>query len=237
MEVAALQQIADFSLWALFLRADIVVKLVMLGLLLASIWCWTIIFEKSFTLRRVRSKSNAFEAAFWSGENLQNLYHISMKKAQHPMSAVFNAGMREYARTDKMRNLPTGITQIQLVERVLTNRVAREMEKLENRLLFLATVGATAPFIGLFGTVWGIMNSFQAIATSRDTNLAVVAPGIAEALFATGLGLLAAIPAVIAYNKFSNDLARLGARLDCFADDFLNIIAQQTPRKSTSHVE
>ena len=236
MESAALQQVADFSLWSLFLRADFLIKLVMLGLLGASIWCWAIIFEKLFTLKRVRANSDAFETMFWSGENLQKLYRDMAKAAPtapNPMSAIFTAGMREYGRTNKVRTLPTGITQLQLIERVLTNAVAREMEKLEHRLLFLATVGAVAPFIGLFGTVWGIMNSFRAIAVTRDTNLAVVAPGIAEALFATGLGLLAAIPAVIAYNKFSNDLSRLGARLDYFADDFINIIAQQTPASTS----
>ena len=233
MDAVTVQQAAqltasDFSLWSLFLRADIVVQAVMVGLLLASVWSWSIIIEKSMTLRRIKKQADEFEVLFWSGESLQNIYRQMSGNESSPSTKVFNAAMREFIRLDGGRQQPQGLSALQLVERALAGAIGREMERLEARLLFLATVGAVAPFVGLFGTVWGIMNSFQAIAVTRDTNLAVVAPGIAEALFATGLGLLAAIPAVIAYNKFSSDLGRFGARLDYFADDFSALLARQS---------
>ena len=233
MDAVTVQQAAqltasDFSLWSLFLRADIVVQAVMVGLLMASVWSWSIIIEKSMTLRRIKKQADEFEVLFWSGESLQNIYRQMSGNESSPSTKVFNAAMREFIRLDGGRQQPQGLSALQLVERALAGAIGREMERLEARLLFLATVGAVAPFVGLFGTVWGIMNSFQAIAVTRDTNLAVVAPGIAEALFATGLGLLAAIPAVIAYNKFSSDLGRFGARLDYFADDFSALLARQS---------
>ena len=217
----------DFSLWALFIRADIVVKLVMIGLIIASVLSWSIIIEKIMTYRRVRQQAEEFEALFWSGETLQNIYRQLASGEASPSVRVFNAAMREWVRHDSNRRKTEAGAIIPSIERALTNAVAREMEALESRLLFLATVGAVAPFVGLFGTVWGIMNSFQAIAMSRDTNLAVVAPGIAEALFATGLGLLAAIPAVVAYNGCAASVQRFASRLDHFADDFINLMARQ----------
>lgn len=228
VQQAAQLTAADFSLWSLFLRADIVVQAVMLGLLAASVWSWSIIIEKSSALRRVAKQADEFEALFWSGETLQNIYRQIGSNDSSPSTKVFNAAMREFIRLDGGRKPAGGLSTVQFIERALASAIGREMEALEKRLLFLATVGSVAPFVGLFGTVWGIMNSFQAIAVTRDTNLAVVAPGIAEALFATGLGLLAAIPAVIAYNKFSNDLGRFGGRLESFADDFTTLIARQT---------
>lgn len=219
---------SEFSLWSLFLRADIVVQAVMVGLIVASIWCWSIIIEKLLLVRRVRREADAFEALFWSGESVQNIYRQIGSLETTPSNRVFNAAMREFVRLDGGRKSVDGLSLVQLIERVLHTTIAREMEALEKRLLFLATTGSVAPFVGLFGTVWGIMNSFQAIAMTRDTNLAVVAPGIAEALFATGLGLLAAIPAVIAYNKFSSDLGRFSARLEYFAEDFAALIARQS---------
>ena len=221
----------DFSLWALFIRADIVVKLVMIGLIVASVMSWSIIIEKIMTYRRVRQQAEEFEALFWSGETLQNIYRQLASGEASPSVRVFNAAMREWVRHDGNRRKTEAGAIIPSIERALTNAVAREMEALESRLLFLATVGAVAPFVGLFGTVWGIMNSFQAIAMSRDTNLAVVAPGIAEALFATGLGLLAAIPAVVAYNACAASVQRFASRLDHFADDFINLMARQNTRK------
>ncbi|MGB0478122.1 MAG: protein TolQ [Parvibaculales bacterium] len=217
----------NFSLWALFIRADIVVKLVMIGLIIASVLSWSIIIEKIMTYRRVRQQAEEFEALFWSGETLQNIYRQLASGEASPSVRVFNAAMRELVRQDSNRRKTEAGAIIPSIERALTNAVAREMEALESRLLFLATVGAVAPFVGLFGTVWGIMNSFQAIAMSRDTNLAVVAPGIAEALFATGLGLLAAIPAVVAYNACAASVQRFASRLDHFADDFINLMARQ----------
>jgi len=219
---------ADFSLLSLFLRADIVVKLVMVGLLLASVVCWAIMFEKIILLRRVRRAADSFDADFWSGESLQSLYRTIGSGPKHPMANVFLNAMREWLRQDGGRNGAASANLLPAIERSLQSTIAQEIEQLEGRLPILATVGAVAPFVGLFGTVWGIMNSFQAIAVTRDTNLAVVAPGIAEALFATGLGLLAAIPAVIAYNLFAGQINRFGSRLDYFADNFFNIVAAQT---------
>ena len=227
IDQAAQLAASDFSLWALFIRADIVVKLVMIGLIVASVMSWSIIIEKIMTYRRVRQQAEEFEALFWSGETLQNIYRQLASGEASPSVRVFNAAMREWVRHDSNRRKTEAGAIIPSIERALTNAVAREMEALESRLLFLATVGAVAPFVGLFGTVWGIMNSFQAIAMSRDTNLAVVAPGIAEALFATGLGLLAAIPAVVAYNACAASVQRFASRLDHFADDFINLMARQ----------
>jgi biopolymer transport protein TolQ len=232
MDAVTVQQAAqltasDFSLWSLFLRADIVVQSVMVGLLLASVWSWSIIIEKTLMIQRVRKQADEFEALFWSGETLQNIYRQVGNNESSPSTKIFNAAMREYIRFEGGRGKNAAGSVLQFVHRALSSAIAREMERMEARLLFLATVGAVAPFVGLFGTVWGIMNSFQAIAMTRDTNLAVVAPGIAEALFATGLGLLAAIPAVIAYNKFSSDLGRFGARLDYFGDDFTALLGRQ----------
>ena len=227
IDQAAQLAATDFSLWALFIRADIVVKLVMIGLIVASVMSWSIIIEKIMTYRRVRQQAEEFEALFWSGETLQNIYRQLASGEASPSVRVFNAAMREWVRHDSNRRKTEAGAIIPSIERALTSAVAREMEALESRLLFLATVGAVAPFVGLFGTVWGIMNSFQAIAMSRDTNLAVVAPGIAEALFATGLGLLAAIPAVVAYNACAASVQRFASRLDHFADDFINLMARQ----------
>ena len=237
METVTLNEAAqlaatDFSLWALFIRADIVVKLVMLGLILASVLSWSIIIEKTLSYRRVRHQADEFEALFWSGDSLQNIYRQLASGEGSPSVRVFNAAMREWVRQDGNRRKDDALGIVPSIERSLTNAVAREREALESRLLFLATVGAVAPFVGLFGTVWGIMNSFQAIAMSRDTNLAVVAPGIAEALFATGLGLLAAIPAVVAYNACAAWVQRFSSRLDHFADDFINLIARQGGQQS-----
>ncbi|MCH1568033.1 MAG: protein TolQ [Alphaproteobacteria bacterium] len=230
IEQAAQLATSDFSLWALFIRADIVVKLVMIGLIFASVLSWSIIIEKTLTYRRIGREADEFEALFWSGETLQNIYRQSASGSVTPSVRVFNAAMREWAGHDGTRRKSDAMGIIPSIERALTNAVAREMEALESRLLFLATVGSVSPFVGLFGTVWGIMNSFQAIAMSRDTNLAVVAPGIAEALFATGLGLLAAIPAVVAYNACAASVQRFSARLDHFADDFINLIARQSQK-------
>jgi len=216
----------DFTLWSLFSRADWVVKSVMIGLIGASVWSWAIMFDKWWRMGRVRRKSDQFETAFWSGRSLDDLYQDLGAKATHPMAVLFAAAMREWKRSTE-----AGATHFagvkERVDKVMSVTINREMMSLETNLLFLATVGSIAPFVGLFGTVWGIMNSFQSIAISRDTNLAVVAPGIAEALFATALGLLAAVPAVIAYNKFSSEVNRYGSRLDDFADEFSAIVSRQ----------
>ena len=210
----------------LFVNASLVVQIVMVGLLLASVWSWAIILEKLLTFARARRETNKFEQLFWSGQSLEELYGVLSRQRTHAMSALFVAGMREWKRSVEVN--PKTLRGIQLrVEKVMDVTIIREIERLEARLLFLATVGSTAPFIGLFGTVWGIMTSFQAIAASKNTSLAVVAPGIAEALFATALGLLAAIPSVIFYNKFSNEAGRLEQRLGSFADEFAAIVSRQ----------
>lgn len=215
-----------FSFIELFLQAHIVVQVVMIGLILASVWSWAIVFEKFVAFRQARREADKFEQLFWSGQSLDELYNGLARARPIAMGALFVAAMREWKRSVEGNMRAMGGIQLR-VEKVMDVTIAREMERLDRRLLFLATVGATAPFIGLFGTVWGIMTSFQAIAVSKNTNLAVVAPGIAEALFATALGLLAAIPAVIFYNKFSADSARIGQRLEAFADEFAAIVSRQ----------
>ncbi len=224
----------DFSILALFLRADVVVKGVIILLFFASIWCWAIIFEKVLGLRRLNARASEFESAFWSGASLDELYDRIGARPGDPMSAVFVTAMQEWR-----RSLAKGLTQNESaraslqerIERVMQIATVRELDRAERNMTFLASTGATAPFIGLFGTVWGIMNSFQSIALSKNTSLVVVAPGIAEALFATALGLLAAIPAVVAYNKLSKDLTRYAERLDSFAGEFSAILSRQMEEK------
>ncbi len=219
----------DFSVWTLFLRADLIVKLVMLLLLSASVWCWAIIIEKSVRLRRLNRDATEFEDSFWSGGSLDALYDRIGAQPLEPMGAVFSSAMKEWRRSAETGNLTVdrGSSLTERIERVMDVTLSRELEHVERQMIILASTGSTAPFIGLFGTVWGIMNSFQSIAMSKNTSLAVVAPGIAEALFATALGLLAAIPAVIAYNKISKDLDRYAARLEDFSSEFSAIISRQ----------
>jgi biopolymer transport protein TolQ len=220
----------DLSLLSLFLMADWAVKSVMISLLLASVWVWAIVFEKLTSLRRVNRAADAFEDRFWSGGSLEELYNAEGENPAHPIAAVFAAAMREWRRSAG-RPLASELAVTGLkerVERAMAVAVQREMDRLERWMVFLATVGSSAPFVGLFGTVWGIMNSFAAIAGMQSTNLAVVAPGIAEALFATAIGLVAAIPATIAYNKLASDLARFAGRLDAFAAEFGAILSRQS---------
>ena len=218
----------DFGMLALFERADLIVKSVIILLLLASLWCWAIIFEKWIGVRRLNKRSNAFEKTFWSGQSLDDLYDRISAEPRDPMSSVFVAAMREWRRSPSKSGIGGATASLaERIDRVMHITVQREMDRVERYMTFLATTGSTAPFIGLFGTVWGIMNSFQSIALSKNTSLAVVAPGIAEALFATALGLLAAIPAVVAYNKLSRDLDRYAGRLDNFAVEFGAILSRE----------
>ncbi len=217
----------DLSLWGLFLQADILVKLVIVGLLLASVWVWAVVFEKWSSLRRVNKLADGFEDRFWSGGSLDELYDHEGVQPAHPMAAVFGAAMGEWKRSATAAAIGRGGAARERVDRAIGVTVQREMDRLERWTIFLASVGATAPFIGLFGTVWGIMHSFSAIAAMHNTNLAVVAPGIAEALFATAIGLVAAIPAVLAYNKISTDLSRFAARLEAFGSEFSAILSRQ----------
>ena len=224
----------NVTIISLFLHAGLVVKVVMIGLLLASIWCWAIIFDKSFLFMRTKRQLNRFEKVFWSGQSLEELYRSLSDRTPTGMGAIFVAAMREWKKSfERGANSPIGLQM--RIEKAMDVALARENERLESRLMFLATVGSAAPFIGLFGTVVGIMTSFQAIAGSKSTNLAVVAPGIAEALLATALGLLAAIPAVIAYNKFSTDVSNTSARLESFADEFSAILSRQIDEKTRAH--
>ncbi|HVP83376.1 MAG TPA: protein TolQ [Rhizomicrobium sp.] len=225
--------VGDISIVSLFMRADPLVKAVFLLLVAASLWSWTIIIGKWIMIGSIRRKADAFEKVFWSGLSLDELYQQISAKADHPMATVFVSALREWRRAFEGAG-PREAALVSIRERIekaMNVTILREMDGLERQLGFLATVGSTAPFVGLFGTVWGIMNSFSAIAARHDTTLAVVAPGIAEALFATAMGLLAAIPAVIFYNRFVNELARYNNRLNGFADEFSAILSRQLDDK------
>ncbi|MFZ0114605.1 MAG: protein TolQ [Xanthobacteraceae bacterium] len=217
---------SDLSIFTLFWQAHWIVKLVMIGLLVASIWVWAIVVDKTILYRRTRQAMDSFESAFWSGQSLEELYRTLSAKPAYSMGALFVAAMREWKRSFEGHAKSFAGLQMR-VEKVMSVSIAREIERLEKRLLVLATVGSAGPFIGLFGTVWGIMTSFQSIAASKNTSLAVVAPGIAEALFATAIGLAAAIPATIFYNKFSSEVNKQAQRLEGFADEFSAILSRQ----------
>jgi biopolymer transport protein TolQ len=223
----------DLSLINLFLQADIVVKLVMLLLLCASIWVWAIVFEKITTLRRVNRQARTFEDRFWSGGSLEDLYDQEGVRPNNPMAAVFGAAMGEWRRSSRVAGADMARGSVRdRIDRAMNVTITREMERLERWMVFLASVGSIAPFVGLFGTVWGIMHSFSAIAAMHNTNLSVVAPGIAEALFATAIGLVAAIPAVLAYNQISTSLARFASRLEGFGVEFGAILSRQSEERA-----
>jgi biopolymer transport protein TolQ len=241
MEVEALGAVdaiatqTEFSLWGLFLQADIIVKSVMLILVLASVWSWGIIFDKALRLRSLTKRAERFEEKFWSGSSLEELYDRVGPRPPDPMSSIFVAAMREWRRSSSKGKeaKPENIAGLgQRIDRVMRISLEREMDHLQRRMTFLASTGAVAPFLGLFGTVWGIMNTFSAIGASSDTSLATVAPGIAEALFATALGLVAAIPAVTAYNSLSSDMNRYALRLENFAGEFGAILSRQLEERS-----
>ena len=222
---------SDVSILSLFWSAHPVVKGVMLRLLTCSIWVWAIAIEKWFLFARTRRSMDRFEQAFWSGQSLEELYKSLSSKPTHSMAALFVAAMREWKRS--LEGQARSFAGLQMrIEKVMDVTIAREVERLERRLLVLATVGSAGPFIGLFGTVWGIMTSFQSIAASKNTSLAVVAPGIAEALFATAIGLVAAIPATIFYNKFSSEVNKQAQRLEGFADEFAAILSRQIDERA-----
>ncbi|QFT59091.1 Biopolymer transport protein ExbB [Sulfitobacter sp. THAF37] len=225
-ETLALAQEIDFSVWALFARATLTVKLVMIILIIASFWSWSIIVQKLLQYRRARSEQAAFDRAFWSGEPLDGLYDQIGPDPSGPSEKIFAAGMTEWQRShrDDGGLIPGATARI---DRSMDVAIAKEAERLQGGLTVLATVGSSAPFIGLFGTVIGIMNAFVEIAAQQNTNLAVVAPGIAEALLATGLGLLAAIPAVIFYNKLNADSERIIGAHEAFSDEFATILSRQ----------
>jgi biopolymer transport protein TolQ len=217
---------ADLSLFGLFWQAHWIVKGVMIGLIACSIWVWAIAIDKTVLYTRTRGAMDRFEQAFWSGQSLEELYRSLSSRPTHSMAALFVAAMREWKRSFEGSSRSFAGLQMR-IEKVMDVTITREIERLERRLLVLATVGSAGPFIGLFGTVWGIMTSFQSIAASKNTSLAVVAPGIAEALFATAIGLVAAIPATIFYNKFISEVNKQAQRLEGFADEFAAILSRQ----------
>jgi biopolymer transport protein TolQ len=218
----------DLSIINLIMDASLLVKLVMLVLVLASLWSWTIIFSKRFAMRRARRAADSFEDRFWSAEDLSTLYSRITGRGHEPsgMERIFEAGFREFARLRKREGIdPRAV--LEGAQRSMRVALNREIEELEHSLSFLATVGSVSPYIGLFGTVWGIMNSFQALGNVHQATLGMVAPGISEALVATAMGLFAAIPAVIAYNRYSSDLDRLFSRYDIFVEEFSSILQRQ----------
>ncbi|MGE0254963.1 MAG: protein TolQ [Alphaproteobacteria bacterium] len=234
VNVAGGAEAVDFSILALFLHAHIVNKLVLILLFLASFWSWAIIIDKWVRLRRLSAQANQFEDAFWSGGSLDDLYDRIGPRPTDPLSAVFAAAMGEWRRSVARGIATDGESRESLrdrIERVMEVTMLREMERIERYMVFLGSAGATAPFVGLFGTVWGIMNSFQAIAATKDTGITVIAPGLAEALFATALGLVVAIPAVIAFNTFNAGIARYGQRLEAFGAEFSAILSRQLDEK------
>jgi biopolymer transport protein TolQ len=222
---------SDLSIFGLFWAAHIVVKVVMLGLLIASVWVWAIVIDKTVLFNRSRHAMDRFEKNFWSGQSLEELYRSLSERPAYSMAALFVAAMREWKRSFESQVRSFAGLQMR-IEKVMEVTIAREIERLERRLLVLATVGSAGPFIGLFGTVWGIMTSFQSIAASKNTSLAVVAPGIAEALFATAIGLVAAIPATIFYNKFASEVNKQTQRLEGFADEFAAILSRQIDERA-----
>ncbi len=217
-EAVGLASNTDFSLVSLFLRADIVVKLVMIILVAFSIYSWAIIFDKIRLFRKINKSAEEFEEKFWKSKSAETFYNNLPSGTSDPMAELFKSSMQMVMKSRSKSNLSERLAG------VLEANIEKQMTNVDKNYTFLATVGSTAPFIGLFGTVWGIMNSFQSIAISRNTSLAIVAPGIAEALFATALGLLAAIPAVVAYNKFSNDSKKYSQKLENFSKKFISII-------------
>ncbi len=225
-KVDIVSEAPDFSMFALFMQADIVVKSVIIILILASLYSWNVIFSKILRIRQLKKLEKEFEDIFWSGNSFEDLYETLNFNKNDPKSKIFCSAILEWKKSKaQLEDINPDINSLKdRMQRSMMVVFNKESEIVEKNLTFLATAGSTAPFIGLFGTVWGIMNSFKSIAIAQNTNLAVVAPGIAEALFATALGLLAAIPAVIAYNKFNSDSKRYVSRLDNFSKRFLSII-------------
>ncbi|WP_449470678.1 protein TolQ [Sphingobium chungangianum] len=224
--VGAATQAATISPLALFLQADIVVKVVMLGLVLASIWTWAMIIGFTFTLRKASRHSSAFEDDFWKAEDIDRFYEARGKSSDFPAAKVMAAGVTEWRRSTAQKVIDRDGTRDRL-STAMSSMIAAEVDRLSDRLNILATIGSVAPFVGLFGTVWGIMRAFTAIAKEQNSSLAVVAPGIAEALFATAIGLFAAIPAVIAYNRFSHGINRMESKLTRFADGFYSTLSRE----------
>ncbi len=229
------QNLADaaspMSMWDMVWSSDTVTKVVMIGLIAASVWSWAIIIEKVRALREVKQRSRSFESKFWSGGSLDRLYDSIGNRPSDPMSAMFVAAMREWKRTNILKSKTDrglrGVSLQQRIEKAMTVSMDKELDELDTRMGFLASTGSVAPLVGLFGTVWGIINSFNAIAVTQSNSLSAIAPGIAEALFTTAFGLIAAIPAVVAYNKISSDIDRYANRLENFMAEFSSILSRE----------
>jgi biopolymer transport protein TolQ len=232
-QVALVAPAASISILSLFLEASLVVKCVMIGLMAASVWCWAIVVDKVLLYNKSRRQMDTFEQVFWSGQSLEELYRTLASRNNTGMPALFVAAMREWKRSHEGGRAAIGSLQ-QRIDKVMDVTIGRELDRLTSKLLVLATIGSSAPFIGLFGTVWGIMTAFTGIAASKNTSLAVVAPGIAEALFATAIGLVAAIPAVVAYNILTSRATNLGNRLETFADEFSAILSRQIDERQAA---
>lgn len=217
----------SLSMYSMFAESDIFMKLLILGLLFASFWCWAIIFDKVMLFRRIRMNMKAFEEKFWAGGSLETLYNTYAKNPTDPLSAIFVSAIREWKRSVNEKKKASSINLEERIEKVMQITIDKYADKLETKMVFLASTGSVAPFLGLFGTVWGIMDSFNAIGATQSTNIAAVAPGVAEALFTTAVGLIAAIPALIAYNKLTNDIDRIVKKMETFSDELEAIISRQ----------
>lgn len=216
------------SMWTMFAESDLFMKALILGLLLASFWCWVIIFDKVMTFKRIRERMKAFEERFWSGGSLDTLYNAYAKNPTDPLSAIFISAIRELRRSvGEKSKINSTINLEERIDKVMQIAIDKQVDKMETRMMFLASTGSVAPLLGLFGTVWGIMDSFNAIGATQSTNIAAVAPGVAEALFTTAVGLIAAIPALIAYNKLTSDIDHISKKMETFSDELSAIISRQ----------
>lgn len=218
----------SLSMYGMFADSDMFMKLLVLGLLFASFWSWTIMFDKVLLFRRLRERMKAFEERFWAGGSLEGLYNAYAKNPVDPLSSIFVAAIKEWRRsmTEKGKN-NTAINVEERIEKVMQISIDKQVDKMETKMIFLASTGAVSPLLGLFGTVWGIMDSFNAIGATQNTSIATVAPGIAEALFTTAIGLIAAIPALIGYNKLTNDIERITKKMETFSDELGAIVSRQ----------
>lgn len=218
----------SLSMWTMFAESDLFMKALILGLLLASFWCWAIIFDKVMTFKRIRERMKAFEERFWSGGSLDTLYNTYAKNPTDPLSAIFVSAIRELRRSvGEKSKINSTINLEERIDKVMQIAIDKQVDKMETRMMFLASTGSVAPLLGLFGTVWGIMDSFNAIGATQSTNIAAVAPGVAEALFTTAVGLIAAIPALIAYNKLTSDIDHISKKMETFSDELSAIISRQ----------
>lgn len=218
----------SLSMYSMFMDSDLFMKALILGLLFTSVWCWTIIFDKTLTFKRLRHSMKDFERKFWSGGSLENLYNTYAKDSKNPLAVIFISAIQEWRRsTAEGRVKKATIKMSERIDKVMQIAIDRQVDKMETRMTFLASTGSVAPLLGLFGTVWGIMDAFNSIGATQSTNIAAVAPGVAEALFTTAVGLIAAIPAVIAYNKLTNDIERMTQRMETFSGELGAILSRQ----------